>query len=230
MIGTIRLRRGVPGDVEGMHRLKRSLAMERDHGETTRRGGFLLGSSRDAYRSFIDNAEVFVLDNDRGGVCGFAIALSDGVVRASDLWGRRGSIDWENDRENDRENDSILGIENEPVAYFEQLAVASEPSLRLYAPALAMAAYRSLRSTGHRHLFATVVRRPIHNHAAVPLLETIGARRVGSIDELYEGVGAVVSDVYHLRIPRPGEPDPSESTPLGTRITEMMWRLEKNVE
>ena len=50
----------------------------------------------------------------------------------------------------------------------------------------------------HHHLVTATVSEPILNLAAVPWLQRLGARRVGRLDETYEGLGALVSDIWLL--------------------------------
>ena len=45
-----------------------------------------------------------------------------------------------------------------------------------------------------------VVTHPVQNTASLALLRALGARRVGSVDEEYEGVGRIVSDLYYAPI------------------------------
>lgn len=215
--GAMRIRRARLDDLEGMLAIKHALRMDAGS-DTTVRGGFLLGSSREQYRLFIEHASVMVLEDGAGEMlAGFAIALPDPIVRGSDLWARREVIAW-------KEFDPTP-VEHEPIAYFEQLAILPERRYMLYAPALALAALQPLLDAGHRHLFATVVKEPIHNLAAVPLLAGMGARMVGEIDEEYDGVGRIVSELYYLDRSDPAARDPLADTALGRRVVEMMGRL-----
>lgn len=182
----MRVRRAGPGDVEGMLAVKRALALAPDAREAPR-GGFLLGATREGYLRFVEHALAWVLEGAEG-VAGFAILVPDPLLRASDLWARREGIRWSGEG-------AEMRLEEERVCYFEQLAVL--PAARLHAGTLAMAALRGARETGHAHLFATVVAQPVRNTASLPLLRAIGARRVGSLDEEYEGVGRIVSDLWH---------------------------------
>jgi len=215
MRDAIRIRRATQADVANVVAVKQLLAMPREGNETTG-GGFLLGSSREWYARFVDEAFFHVLEEEARGVVGFAIALGDRLMRSGDIWERRGSVEWSED---------VSDAENGLVSYYEQLALLPDRRYRLYAPSLALAPYRDLIQSGHTHLFATVVREPIHNRAAIPLLEGIGARAIGRIDETYHGVGRLVSDIYMVRIDRSRSDDPVESTSLGGKVRSIFERL-----
>ncbi len=150
------------------------------------RGGFLLGCPSERYSALIDAGCVLVLEQERR-VAGFAVALADPLLRSSELWARRSLIRW-HEGEGEPPPD-------EPVAYFDQLALAPSAS-RLAAAPLALAAVSRLAEAGHSRLYATTLQAPIRNPAALPLLRGFGARVVGGVTEHYEDVGEVVSDLH----------------------------------
>jgi GNAT superfamily N-acetyltransferase len=211
----MKIRPARPGDVEGMLRIKRELKL--DPAGDAPGGGFLLGATREQYGFLVANAQVLALADDDGALGGFAIALPNAVLRSTDLWARRRSIQW-----GDGNWDAL---EDARVAYFDQLAVRPGRRHRTYAPALALAALQRLATTGHQHLFATVVREPVMNLASPPLLHAIGAARVGSIEEHYPEVGRVVSDVYHLALHPGTAADLASGSALGGRIARTLERL-----
>lgn len=206
------LRRAMVTDLDPLLEVKRGLRL--DPASPAPGGGFLLGASPEAYAFFIERAQVLVLEDAAGHVGGFAVALPDAVLRATDLWARRRSIHWE--------GGSWDALEGTRVAYFDQLAVRPGRRFRTYAAALAVAALRGLADTGHEHVFATVVREPVRNQASLPLLRAAGARRVGEIDEVYPEVGRLLSDVYHLPVGPDTVPTLLGSTPLGRRVDRML--------
>ncbi len=182
------------------------------------RGGFLLGSSPEQYAFFIRHASVFVLEDvAENQIAGFAVTLPDEVLRATGLWARRRLIEWRAGAWDE--------IERGRVGYFEQLAVLPERRYKIYAPALALAALKALLDTGHEHLFATVVREPVHNRASLRMLEAIGAHRVGQIDESYEEAGQILSDVYYLHAANQILRDGLSGSSLGKRIAHSSNRL-----
>ena len=170
------------------------------------RGGFLLGCAPERYAALIGAGCVMALEQE-GRVAGFAVALPDPLLRSSDLWARRSLIRW---REGEGEPPP-----DEPIAYFDQLALAPWAG-RLGAAPLALAAARRLAETGHDRLYATTLRSPSRNPAALPLLRGIGGRVVGSVTEHYEGVGKVVSDLHCA--PLAAALPVLGSVPLGARI------------
>lgn len=211
----MKMRPARPTDVEGMLRIKRELKL--DSAGDAPGGGFLLGATREQYEFLVASAQVLALVDDDGALGGFAIALPDTVLRATDVWARRRSIEWG--------GGDWDALESARVAYFDQLAVLPGQRHRTYAPALALAALGRLAETGHQHLFATVVREPVMNLASPPLLHAIGAARVGSIEEDYPEVGRVLSDVYHLALHPGTAADLATGSALGRRTARTLGRL-----
>jgi hypothetical protein len=199
-----RIRRATQADAEAILAVKRALALAPDAREAPR-GGFLLGASLEGYRALIDVADVWVLNGTDGAVAGFAVLLPEPVLRASELWTRREAIRWD-----------VPAGWTQPehrVCYFDQLAIL--PEARMRAPELALTTLRAAVQSGHQHLFATVVTHPVQNTASLALLRALGARRVGSVDEEYEGVGRIVSDLYYA--PIDGADERLEETRAGRR-------------
>ncbi|HEX6371334.1 MAG TPA: hypothetical protein VF006_20615 [Longimicrobium sp.] len=199
-----RIRRASPADAEAILSVKRALALPPDTREAPR-GGFLLGASLEGYRALIGAADVWVLTGTDGAVAGFAVLLPEPVLRASELWARREAIQWE--------APAGWTPPEHRVCYFDQLAIL--PQARMRAPELALAALRGAVRAGHQHLFATVVAQPVQNTASLALLRALGARRVGSVAEEYEGVGRIVSDLYYA--PIDGADERLEETRAGRR-------------
>jgi hypothetical protein len=199
-----RIRRAAQADAEAILTVKLALALPPDAREAPG-GGFLLGASLEGYRVLIDAADVWVLTGTDGSVAGFAVLLPEPVLRASELWARREAIRWE--------VPSGWTPPEARVCYFDQLAIL--PRARMRAPELALTALRGAVRAGHEHLFATVVTHPVQNTASLALLRTLGARRVGSVDEEYEGVGRIVSDLYYA--PIDGADQRLEETRAGRR-------------
>ena len=160
-------------------------------GSAVPRGGFLLGCSEVRYRALVQAADVLVLEVGRQ-VAGFAVTLPDAVLRASELWARRGRIFWHAGHGEPPAHERI--------AYFDQLALAPTAS-RLYGPVLALAALRGVADHGHRRVYATTLRAPMRNRAALALIESVGGRLVGHVTEQYEDVGEVTSDLHEIALP-----------------------------
>lgn len=211
----LRLRRAEQTDVDAIWDLKRRLQITVPGGRTVD-GGFLLGVSRSRYAELVAHANVWVLEQGRG-IVGFAVTLPDRVLRASDLWSRRAGISWS--------AQAPVIDDDARVGYFDQIACAPGRASRMGAPALALRALLDLVVTGHQHVFATVVREPVHNVAALHLLEAIGARHAGRLAEHHEDVGVLVSDLYHLDRSGSAPPSPWDDTPLGRKIQRMIARM-----
>jgi hypothetical protein len=185
---TSRLRKAQARDLAAIVAIKEALRL--DPGQRPERGGFLLGCSPERYALLIQCANVLLLE-EAGEVKGFAVTLPDPVLKASELWARRQAIRWRT-----RQGEPPAG---EPIGYFDQLALRPD-ARRMHAPALALAAARALAEAGHVHLYATILDAPVRNEASLPLLRALGARPVGTMEEHYEGVGRVVSELFHVRL------------------------------
>lgn len=202
MTGRIRPARGE--DLSAIVSIKEALGFA--PGTRRPRGGFLLGCAPQRYSALIHAECVLVLEQEKR-VAGFAVALPDPLLRASELWARRSLIRWRGKEGEPRPD--------EPIAYFDQLALAPWAS-RFGAAPLALTAACRLAEAGHIWLYATTLQAPIRNPAALPLLRGIGARLVGSVTEHYESVGEVVSNLH--RAPLSSAIAALQSDPLGVRI------------
>jgi ribosomal protein S18 acetylase RimI-like enzyme len=181
------LRKARPDDAAALVRVKSQLPMPQE--ASAAGGGFLLGTDLAGYASFIAHDIVHVAEDPDLGVVGFAIVLRDATLRASELWAKRGLIDWQ--------AMPPAALDTVPVCYFEQLAVLPEARLRTYAKHLAL---RSLAEGMRTHTLAcaTVVAAPVNNLASRPFLRVAGFQLVGQIDEQYPVVGQIRSDVFVL--------------------------------
>ncbi len=178
----VRLRPGCAADVDGMVALKQRMRLGADGP-----GGFLLGASKPTYHALVEHAVVRIAEFS-GRIVGFSCALPDALLRASDVWVRRREIAWETFDPTPFEQDSV--------AYFDQLAVLPGLGTRMAGLLLALQTVDILFAE-HEHLMTTTVLQPVVNRAAWPLLARIGACRVGRIHEQYDGVGEIVSAIFH---------------------------------
>jgi len=184
----LHLRLAAPADLDAIVEIKLRLRMRADPGDggQSSRGGFLLGASRAQYARLIASGHTWVLGDDEQ-VAGFAAALPDAELRASELWQRRGQLDLGED---------LRALEALPIGYLDQLALLPEPKYLLGGVVLAYQAVASLFAAGCAVVVTTVVDRPVRNLASRPLLAAVGALRLGSIEEHHEDVGAITSDVF----------------------------------
>ncbi len=185
-----RLRPAQLGDIEAILAIKHALALRRDAATA---GGFLLGSTAAEYAALVEHGIVEVLEQD-GRVVGFATAVRDAVLRASELWQRRTHVRWCG-----LDPEAVTG---EPLGYFDQLAVQPGVRARGGAAALALRAVLRLLDDGHRHLFATTVVHPVRNRAAWGLFARIGWEVVGELDEVHPAIGSLRSAVHYVAADR----------------------------
>ena len=181
-----RIRPARPDDAPALLEVKRALRLT---GTAPQRGGFLLGTTLEGYRAFIERDLVLVAEDT--SVVGFAIVLGHDTLTRSDLWARAAQADLAVPAE------AVLARGR--VAYVEQLAMLPGFEHRVYAKYLA---FQALRDAFGRHatVFTTVVREPIPNAAVLPFLEVTGFERVGRIEETYPEVGRVLSDIHALTL------------------------------
>lgn len=214
---TLKMRRARTGDEYGLHRIKRSLPMPRGADETAE-GGFLLGTTIETYRFFIENALVNVLEKENETV-GFTVVLPDELLRISEIWQRKDEIKWE--------SGEATRLLDKPLCYFEQLAVLPDINYRFYGVALALSAAREAFQH-HEVMFATTVVEPVCNRASIPFLESMGGICVGLIDEFYPEFGNLVSAVHLLE--RRIFIERLDRHPLKTKIVGQIRNIEDNTD
>ncbi|MGB1275162.1 MAG: hypothetical protein ACPG77_05375 [Nannocystaceae bacterium] len=171
------------GDVDTIVAIKHALRLAQNPAG----GGFLLGASPATYHQLIDAAIVRVVEF-ADQVVGFTTALPDPILRQSEVWLRRQEIDWQ--------GFDPAPIEQEPIAYFDQLAVVPGLGARMAGLVLALRTVDELFRT-HKHFMTTTVLAPVKNQAAWPLLALLGAKQVGSLREHYPEVGEIVSAIFY---------------------------------
>lgn len=162
--------------------IKNQLSFKNIDEETTK-GGFLLGTTLENYQFYIENSYCLVAEIDKQ-IVGFGIIFNDTMVRQSDIWQKRKEVNWIVDIEN---------YEHTKICYFEQLAF-----LEGHRKLAVNLAYQLAKWAfdNHETLITTTVREPIRNLAAVPFIKACNGKLIGLIDEYYENIGAIKSDVY----------------------------------
>lgn len=183
------IRKAEIADAEAFLKVKEELKMPLV--DETARGGFLLGTSLEQYRFFIEHAFVRVLEDlEKARVVGFSIILPDEVLRASELWQKKELIRWD--------NFDAVTLENKKISYYEQLAILPDAAYRRYSFLLAFSNAKDVVMAGHDCMITTIVNYPVRNRAALPFLEAIGCRHIGEVEEVYPHVGRVHSDIYFV--------------------------------
>jgi ribosomal protein S18 acetylase RimI-like enzyme len=183
----VTLRRATLQDAAAFLEIKAQLHLSR---QSSRSGGFLLGTTQERYSYFVEHDEVWVLeDTSITKVVGFAIVLGDKTLRESELWQKKDHAELR--------PELVAVLEAQKLSYYEQLACL--PSYRSYGKYLA---FRALSESlhHHQHLLTTVVRLPVHNRAALPFIDLVGFKKIGCIAEVYPEYGGVHSDIYHLSL------------------------------
>jgi ribosomal protein S18 acetylase RimI-like enzyme len=189
-----RIRRAGPSDVAALLAIKRALPMPSGR-PRTRTGGFLLGADEAGYALLLAVGQAWLLEVD-GAPVGFALTLTDPVLRASPVWSRREAIRWADDFD----PEPWLA---KPIGYFDQLALLPDYRERYWGAALGLRALAELVvEQRHAMVLTTTVVEPILNVAPLPLLRRLGAREVGRLAEHYPEVGAIVSAVHAIEAVR----------------------------
>ncbi len=150
----------------------------------TKNGGFLLGTDIPTYQFYIEHGSCLTAEKD-GKIIGFGIVLPNHIIRESELWKKRNSVNWAI---------NIRLLEQSNIAYFEQLAFIQ--GRRKISMQLAYQVAKSAFDKGAEFILTTTVNKPIANKAAIPYITAIGGRKIGNIDETYPQVGAINSDIY----------------------------------
>ena len=181
------IRKATAGDVPSFLAIRDQLAVNREFDHT--REGFLLGSNPEGYHEIVSAGLSLVLvEAETNGVMGVGLALPWEMLRKTDIWHRRGQVQWT--------TDCLPSLESGKPAYLDQLAIVPSPSTRYLAPGLAMSLVENLCEQDHSHILATTVIHPIRNRAALKLLKLVHAELVGEIDETYPGIGPIRSAVH----------------------------------
>jgi hypothetical protein len=180
-----KLRKARTGDADAFVAIKEQLPLTLSNGDTTT-GGFLLGTTADTYREYISNSYCLVAEENEK-VIGFGIIFPDEVLRASDVWVRRHTANWQIDLEQ---------YETQSLCYFEQFAFLQ--GHKRAAVALAYHLTDLAFSMGHTAMFTTTVNRPVLNLAAIPFINAANGCKAGNIDETYPIIGHINSDIYVL--------------------------------
>ncbi|RYU94252.1 hypothetical protein [Emticicia agri] len=178
-----RIRKAELNDTEAFIAIKNQLPISMVDGTTTK-GGFLLGTDINTYRSFIENDYCLVAEVDTQ-VIGFGIILKDSTLRASEVWEKRSSADW---------FINLADYESQRLGYFEQLAF-----LKGHRKSVLILCYNLVKwvfEQGYETLFTTTVNKPILNLAAIPFIEAVDGIQAGNIDEFYPKIGQINSDIY----------------------------------
>jgi len=187
----INIRPASSADAAMLWHVKDQIRLKAEHQTKTRQEGFLLGTSLDEYRRFIEQDIVFVAETDiPPAVIGFAIALPYETLAQSFLLQRAESVQWKTSFQ----LDSVA----RRFAFFEQLGMLPDTAYRVYAKYLAFSTVWHIFQT-HEALFTTVLQYPVRNTAALSFIRVVGFEYVGHVDETYPEFGQVKSDVYYLK-------------------------------
>lgn len=180
----MKIRKAVEKDAPYFIEIKNQLTFQNVEGTTTK-GGFLLGTDVEMYKTYIRNEIVLVAEN-AGKIIGFGIVLKDETVRKTDVWQKRNLVHWQVD---------IEKYSKQPICYFEQLAFIPG-----YSRAVIRLCYEIIQIAFQQHaaLFTTTVEAPILNLAAVPYILRAGGTKIGVIEESYPIIGNITSSIYMI--------------------------------
>ena len=163
--------------------IKDQLPITRTDGSTTT-GGFLLGTDKETYKYYIENAFCLTAECNHK-IVGFGIIFTDEMLRNSDVWLRRKQANWSID---------LTDWEDKKLCYFEQLAFL--PGNRKLVLLLAYNLVKWVFDLGYETLFTTTVKQPVLNLAAIPFINAVEGILAGNIMEVYPEIGLINSDIY----------------------------------
>ncbi|BAY42785.1 hypothetical protein SAMD00079811_03630 [Scytonema sp. HK-05] len=219
----MRLRFATEDDVEQMLSIKSQLILPATATDMNR-GGFIEESNREEYLFFIQQAYVLVLEDLRlNAPVGFTIGIPNETLHRTPLWDMRKSVQW-----NDPTAEKIL---ESKVSYCEQIAVLPSKAYKLYAPALALAMAKILFDQ-HQFILAGLVHKPMENLASKSLLEWLGGRKIGEIEQEHSSMGQFSRAIYCIEesIFRLKFEDPGQRSRLAVKVQHMIDNLTQKSE
>lgn len=220
----MRLRFATEDDVEQMLSIKSQLILPETAIDMSR-GGFLEESTREEYLFFIQQGYVLLLEDLRlNAPVGFIIGIPNETLHRTPLWDMRESVQW---------NDPTTAqkILESKVSYLEQIAVLPSKAYKLYAPALAVAMGKILFDQ-HQFVLAALVHKPMENLASRSLLEWLGGRKIGEIEQEHSSMGQFSRAIYCVEesIFRLHVEDPSQRSRLAVKVQHMIDNLTQKFE
>lgn len=177
------IRKSIIQDAQYFVSIKNKLPLPSGN-ENSTKGGFLLGTDIDTYQFYIENGHCLTAVV-AGQIVGFGIVLPNHLVKKSELWEKRKSVDW---------NIDINDLEHSTVSYIEQLAFLK--GHRKLSILLSYNLANTAFNNGSYFMLTTTVKKPTLNLAAIPFIKAIGGTLIGNIDETYPTVGNINSDIY----------------------------------
>ncbi len=182
-MNNIKIRKAILEDADSFVKIKNHLPMNLSE-EKSSKGGFLLGTTVEEYKFYIETSLVLVVEDDNK-VIGFGIILLDHIIRESSLWKKREEVTWFID---------FKRYENIELSYFEQLAFL--PGYKYWPTRLAYQILKESFDNGAKALITTTVKKPVKNMAALPLIKIAHGVLAGNINETHPSVGEINSDIY----------------------------------
>jgi hypothetical protein len=186
----MRIRDAVPGDAASLVEIASAVRLRASMDPEQQKQGFLIDISLEQYRYFIANDHVLAMEeSDSRRLVGFSVILGPRTMAATGIREKAEHIGGA--------TLNIRELDPESCAYWEQIAFLPRYAKGIYPVYLA---FTSLRQAflKYDNLFAAVVSRPIPNLAPRRLLDSVGWRSVGWIDQDYPAHGRVRYDVYYL--------------------------------
>jgi GNAT superfamily N-acetyltransferase len=189
ILDRVHVRKASTRDVSTLLEIKASLAVSVASSPDSFGGGFLLGSSEELYLGLAHAGQIILVEDDDAQVLGFGIAIESEILRASELWARRDLIEWE-------PGFDVVTAMSSRVGYLDQLAIRPSAQRQWLGALLGCSIMEHFVATRHDLVLTTTLLEPMENTASLPLITRASGRRVGTLDEHYEGIGDVVSALH----------------------------------
>jgi hypothetical protein len=186
----MRIRDAVPGDAAPLVEIASSVRLRASMDAEQQKQGFLIDISLEQYRYFIANDHVLVMEESKSRrLVGFLVILGPRTMAATGILEKAEHIGGA--------TLNIQELDPEACAYWEQIAFLPRYAKGLYPVYLGFTGLRQAFRK-YENLFGAVVSRPIPNLAPRHLLDSMGWRCIGWIDQDYPAHGRVRYDVYYL--------------------------------
>jgi len=186
----MRIRDAAPEDADSLVEIASAVRLRASADTEQGKQGFLIDISLEQYRYFIANDQVLVMvESDPRRLVGFSVVLGPRTMEATGLREKAEHIGGA--------ALDIRALDPESCAYWEQIAFLPRYAKGLYPVYLGFTGLRQAFRK-YENLFGAVVSRPIPNLAPRHLLDSMGWRCIGWIDQDYPAHGRVRYDIYYL--------------------------------
>ena len=184
------LREATIEDIDSIMTVKEACSYKEDvkrieSGEKSK--GFILGSTREKYLYYIQNAHVYMF-MDEEKVAGFNVILPKKIAL-------EGSTMTETIKLSNQ--DGVNGTVEDYI-YYDQYCLHPDWANRTLAFSMIVILSKMFYDRGVINVYGSVVTEPIDNENSRKVLEGVGMKNVGTLDEEYGEIGSIKSVLYWI--------------------------------